>query len=297
MTKSDVIIGNYYYFKFLNTWSSDFSGSYKVTGFVSPDIVDSLNSSNNLFKIFFDNYGLDSDSYNGYIDRNTTVFIATRLVTTDPIEESTEDTMIYIPCTLVDFSNSYAYLKANRFIYSITSSPRILDTELKINNFKTESKKIIRDAIKTTSEFVADDLSFDITETKTLVTQSEYNSFEESRDKIYSDQQNALIQSNVNRETAERKLYTTTAEMKSAYNKYVGQLDNITKQLENIQTIADNNDRINNILNNVVAKIKDLLAYVMTINPTAFDSVSNLPANYTAEQLYNRLVEIVESKS
>lgn len=296
MTKNDVVIGNYYYFKFLNTWSSDFSGSYKVTGFVSPDIVDSLNSSNNLFKIFFEDYGLDSDSYDGYIDKNTLVFVATRLVTTDPIEESTEDATVYIPYTLVDFSNSYAYLKANRFIYSITSSPRILDTELKINNFKTESKKIIRDAIKSTSEFVVDDLSFEINETEALVTQSEYDNFEENREKIYNDQQNALIQSNVNRETAERRLYTTTAEMNSAYKKYVDQLNNITKQLENIQAVADANDRINTTLNNVVAKIKDILAYVMTINPTAFDSVSNLPANYTAEQLYNRLVEIVENK-
>lgn len=297
MTKSDVTIGSYYYFKFLNTWSSDFSGSYKVTGFVSPDIVDSLNSSNNLFKIFFDDYGLDSDSYDGYIDRNTLVFTATRLVTTDPIEESTEDVTVYIPCTLVDFSNSHAYLKANRLIYSITSSPRVIDTELEMNNFKTDTKKVIRDAIKSTAEFVADDLSFEISETDALVTQSEYDEFEKTREKVYTDQQNALIQSNINRETAERRLYTTTAEMKTAYNKYIKQLNNLTDQLKNIQSVADANDKINATLNNVVAEIKDILAYIMTINPTAFDSVSDLPANYTAEQLYNRIVEIVESKS
>lgn len=295
MTKSDVTIGNYYYFKFLNTWSDDFSGSYKVTGFVSPDIVESLDSSNNLFKIFFDDYGLDSDKYDGYIDRNTLVFVATRLVTTDPIEESTEDTNVYIPYTLVDFSNSYSYLKANRFTYSITSSPRVLDTELEINNFKTSTKQIIRDAIKGTEEFVVDDLSFEISESDALVTQSDYNTFEENREKVYTDKENALIQNNTNRETAERRLYTSTVEMQSAYKKYVKQLETLTSAIENANSIASQNDVIKTTLENVKAKIIDILAYVMTINPTAFDSVSGLDANYTAEQLYNRIAEITES--
>ena len=176
MNKSDVKIGNYYQFTFLPNWS-DFDGAYRITGYASPDVVTAINDGKSLFSVFFEELGYDIDLYNAYIEDSTLVFVATKLVTTDPIETSidADEETVYIPCTLVKFDESYEYVKGNRLTYTFTSSPRIFKNEKALNDYKTLTKSIVKEAINKTTEFSVDTISVDVSDNEVLTTNSEYN--------------------------------------------------------------------------------------------------------------------------
>jgi len=159
MTQTDVKIDEFYYFEFFDEWGN-LNGSYKITGYASPDVITSIDESKSLYKLYFEKYGFDNDMYNKYIDKSTLVFIATKLISTDPIETSIADDeiMVYIPSTLLKYNKSYSYIKGYRTNYNFVSNPRIHDSLMKLNDFEKESKLIIKEALRQTSEFVIDNL-------------------------------------------------------------------------------------------------------------------------------------------
>ena len=293
MTKNDVKIGNYYYFKFSDEWASDFNGAYKIKGYSSPDVIATLSGGQSLFSLMFESRDLDSDKYYSFIDNSTLIFIATKLVTTDPIEE--EESTVYIPSSILNYNKSYEYTKANRLIYTFTSSPRIFDSELARNTFETESKNIVKKAIVGTTEFRVDNASITIEDTEVLTTQSEYNQFISKRIEENNKSTAAAIQAKVNREAAERKLYESALSMKNAKSDYETRYNELTSKINEANKIVQTNTEQKAVLANIKTYIIDVIADILIRDPTAFDGIPGYVTGNTAEQIYNLIYASVTS--
>ena len=296
MTISDVKIGKYYQFSFLDNWVS-FNGAYKVTGYASPDVVTSINDGKSLFTVFFDELGLDINLYNAYIDDSTLVYVATKLVTTDPIEESIDpkESTVYIPSTLLVFADSYEYTKANKLSYKFTTSPRVFKSELELNNYETEAMSVIKEAVNATKEFMADKISVDVSEEEVLTTAVDYDDFINIRKQKQLAQQTAELQWRTNQESAERKLYLSTLQMEKSKSEYETRFSELASKIDEANKIVQNNIDQRNYLNRIKDHIIEVIGGIMIRQPTAFDAISGLPSGYTAEMVYTKLYELVST--
>lgn len=297
MNKSDVKIGNYYQFNFLPNWSS-LDGAYKVTGYASPEVVTVINDGKGLFTTFFEEMGYDVDLYNAYIDESTLVYVATKLITTDPIEESIDDKEItvYIPCTLVRFEESYEYVKGSRLSYSFKTDPRIFKNERLLNEYKTKTRAIIKEAVTKTTEFAADYISVDVMDSEILTTNSQYNDFLKAREEKETASKLAELQWKTNQESAERRLYQATLDSESAKEKYDNRFNQLAAKIDEANKIVQNNIDQRNYLNRIKDYVIDVIADIMVRQPNAFDGIQGLPSDYTATQVYNQIYNIVSQK-
>jgi len=296
MNKSDVKIGNYYQFTFLPNWSS-LNGAYKVTGYASPEVVTAINDGTSIFSMFFDNFGYDADLYNAYIEDSTLVFIATKLVTTDPIEESIDDeeTTVYIPSTLVKFEESYEYVKGNRVSYSFSTDPRIFKNEKALNDYKTKAKSIIKEAINKTSEFSVDSISVEVGDQEVLTTTSDYNSFLKKREDKEVAAKIAELQWRSNQESADRRLYQATLDAEKAKTNYENRFDQLASKIDEANIIVQNNQDQRNYLNRIKEYIIGVIGDIMVRQPTAFDGIQGLQNGYNSTQVYNAIYALVSS--
>ena len=296
MTASDVKIGNYYSFAFLGNWSS-FDGAYKITGYASPDIVTSINDGKSIFTIFFEELGYDIDLYNSYIEDSTLVYVATKLVTTDPIEESIKDTesVVYIPSTLIKFSESYEYMKANRLIYSFSTEPRLFKNDKALNDYKTSAKSLIKEAINKISEFSVDKISIDVSDNEVLSTQSEYDAFVAAKEEKDKATRMSELQWRANQESAERQLYNSTLEAENAKTNYLNRYESLATKIDEANKIVQNNKDQRNNLNKIKEYIVEVIGDIMVRQPTAFDGISGLPTNYSATQVFQKIYELVSA--
>lgn len=296
MTASDVKIGNYYSFAFLGNWSS-FDGAYKITGYASPDIVTSINDGKSIFTIFFEELGYDIDLYNSYIEDSTLVYVATKLVTTDPIEESIKDTesIVYIPSTLIKFSESYEYMKANRLTYSFSTEPRLFKNDKALNDYKTSAKNLIKEAINKISEFSVDKISIDVSDNEVLSTQSEYDTFVAAKEEKDKATRMSELQWRANQESAERQLYSSTLEAENAKANYLSRYESLATKIDEANKIVQNNKDQRNYLNKIKEYIVEVIGDIMVRQPTAFDGINGLPTNYSASQVYQAIYNIVSN--
>lgn len=294
MNKSDVKIGNYYQFTFLPIWAV-FDGAYKVTGYVSPEIVSAINDGRSIYSIFFEELGLNAELYNSYIEESTLVYVATKLITTDPIEESIndEEVTVYIPSTLVRFEESYEYIKGNRVSYSFSTNPRIFKNEKALNDYKTKAKSIVKEALGKTSEFSVDSISVEVFDNEVLTTNNEYNSFLKSREEKEVAAKIAEIQWRSNQESADRKLYKATLDAEAAKVNYEGRFDQLAAKIDEANKIVQNNIDQRNYLNKIKDYIIEVIGDIMIRQPTAFDGIPGLPTGYTATQVYNAIYSLV----
>lgn len=297
MTQTDVKIDEFYYFEFLDEWGN-LNGSYKITGYASPDVIASIDESKSLYKLYFEQYGFDNEMYNKYIDKSTLVFIATKLVSTDPIETSISDDeiLVYIPSSLVKYNKSYSYIKGYRTRYNFSSNPRIHDNLMKLNKFEKESKATIKDALRQTPEFVIDNLSILSDSIEVLMTQSEYDKYISEKKKKYTDLQTSDIQRKSNIESAERRLYESTIDMENSKSKYEKRYSDLTASIDESNKIVLSNVEQSNRLKMIKQYIIDTIADIMIRQPTAFDGVQGLSGNYTAEQVYNQIYNLVSAE-
>lgn len=293
MNKSDIKIGNYYYFKFSDEWI-ELNGSYKIRGYSSPDVVSSLSGGQSLYSLMFEPYDIDSEQYYSFIDDSTLIFIATKLVTTDPIEEE-DDSTVYIPSTILVYNESYEYTKANRMTYEFTSSPRIFESELDKNDYKTKSRNIVKKAISGTNEFRVDDFSVSVTESGVLTTLAEYNKYNDKKEEENNKSTTAAIQTKQNREAAERKLYEATLDMETSKLLYETRYAELTDKINEANKIAQSNSEQKDVLNNIKTYIIDVIADILIRTPTAFDGVTGYVSGNTAEQIYNLIYNSVSS--
>ena len=296
MTASDVKIGNYYSFAFLGNWSS-FDGAYKITGYASPDVVTSINDGKSIFTIFFEELGYDIDLYNSYIEDSTLVYVATKLVTTDPIEESIKDTesVVYIPSTLIKFSESYEYMKANRLMYSFSTEPRLFKNDKALNDYKTSAKSLIKEAINKISEFSVDKISIDVSDNEVLSTQSEYDTFVAAKEEKDKATRMSELQWRANQESAERQLYNSTLEAENAKTNYLNRYESLATKIDEANKIVQNNKDQRNYLNKIKEYIVEVIGDIMVRQPTAFDGISGLPTNYSATQVFQKIYELVSA--
>lgn len=294
MNKSDVKIGNYYQFTFLPNWSN-FDGAYRITGYASPDVVTAINDGKSLFSVFFEELGYDIELYNAYIEDSTLIFVATKLVTTDPIETSIDvnEETVYIPCTLVKFDESYEYVKGNRLTYTFTSSPRVFKNEKTLNDYKTLTKSIVKEAINKTTEFSVDTISVDVSDNEVLTTNSEYNEFLSKREKKEVASKLAEIQWRSNQESAERRLYQTTLDAESSKQKYEERFDSLASKIDEANKIVQNNIDQRNYLDKIKNYIIEVIGDIMVRQPTAFDGLPGLPNGYSSTQVWNVLYSMV----
>lgn len=293
MNKSDIKIGNYYHFKFSDEWS-ELNGSYKIKGYSSPDVVSSLSGGQSLYSLMFEPYDIDSEKYYSFIDDSTLIFIATKLVTTDPIEEEDNST-VYIPSTILVYNESYEYTKANRMTYEFTSSPRIFESDLDRNDYETKSRNIVKKAILNTNEFKVDDFSVSVTDSEVLTTLSEYNEYNDKKEEENNKSTTAALQTKQNREAAERKLYESTLNMESSKKLYETRYAELTDKINEANKIAQSNSEQKDILNNIKSYIIDVIADILIRTPTAFDGVTGYVSGNTAEQIYNLIYNSVSS--
>ena len=294
MKLSDIKIGKYYQIGFLDKWTS-FNGAYKITGYASPDVVTTINDGKSIYSVFFAELGLDIDLYNSYIDDSTLVYVATKLVTTDPIEESIDsaESTVYIPSTLIVPSESYEYTRATKLTYRFITNPRVFKSELDLNDYETEAKNIIKEAIVATKEFLADKISVDVFETETLVTNLEMKEFEDTREQKRLAIQTAENQWRTNQESAERQMYLATLDMESSKKNYDSRYTELTSKINDANKIVQNNIDQRNYLNRIKERVIEVIGDIMVRQPTAFDGIQGLPVGYTATQVYDRIYQIV----
>lgn len=292
MNRSDVKIGSYYHIEFSSGWA-DKSGSYKIVGYVSTDLVAVATSGYDLFKEWFENYGYSEDKYKAYIDNDTLIYSAIAIDSTDPLLEGGP---VYLPSTIIAFDDSYEMVKGYKIKYSLTSSPRIFKTEKARNDFKTTSKKIAIDGLKSTDEFMADDVTVEVDESMVLTTQSEIDKREESRDAIKFENNNALKQIKMNREMAEQRLFLTALSNLESEKNYKEAVENMNRFLNDLKKTQSNLRSQTEVVSKMSDVLVGVISEIMVQNPNAFDGIPGLPVNYTSENVYRAIYKSVEAE-
>lgn len=287
MNRNDIVIGSYYYFVFSNNWP-EANGMYRVNGYASPDVVSMMDQSQDLHKEWFENYGYESSMYDKYIDKNTLIYVCTKITSASPLTEDTEKNL-YIPTSLISFQDSYNMVEGYKLRYLITTNPRIFNSEKARNEFKSESKKTVIESINESKEFVADVLDVEMDEIKVLTTASEVEEREKEALKISDLTLMAKQQYESNKEASERQLYLSTKAAEAAERRY-----NDAKSLVDVSA-SDYASALNNIQNKlegikrIEGYIINSIAELMSRSPGIFDSTPGLPSTYTAETVYSTI--------
>ena len=292
MNRSDVKIGSYYHIEFFSGWA-DKIGAYKIVGYVSTDMVAVATSGYDLFKEWFDKYGYSEDKYKAYIDNDTLIYSAVAIDSTDPLLEGQS---VYLPSTLIAFDKSYEMVKGYKIKYNLTSSPRIFKTEKARNDFKTTSKKIAIDGLKSTDEFMTDDITVEVDESMVLTTQSEIDKRESLRESIKFENNNALKQIKMNQEMAEKRLFLTALANLESEKDHRAAVENMNRFLNDLKKTQSNLRTQTEVVGKMSDVLIGVIAELMTQDPNIFDGIPGLPANYTSENVYRAIYKSVEAE-
>lgn len=247
MDKNTVVINEYYHLVFKPQWDY-FTGDYKIIGYSSPDVVMELDNKNTIKKTYFKDLGLSDDDYNQNISQDSLVYIAVQVTSKDPIEENPVSKRVFLPAPLILFSNSYKYIGARRFDFSVSTSEKLFDNKMAEDEWLKEKNLEIKDAINNLDDFSSDTVSvtgkgIDVLTTKTIIDE-----LTEKRELNKSKKLVILKQNRDNLEATQRNLEVKAQAAEAQESKYKQKsselVEAISKANEAYETNNSQKDRL-----------------------------------------------------
>jgi hypothetical protein len=279
-----------YHIELQSKWGKSYD--VKIEGTVSPAAVQKLQPTANLKKEFFDDYGLSISNYLLLLPSNATIYIGRHVRSFDPIEIDEQDNeRAFIPETLIDYTKTYNYVRAKRYVFEISSGVKRYKNVLIEDNYFKDIRKKITDKLKTIDDFIIDDISTDVRGIDVLTTNTYLDELDKERQQLIEKYKTFIIQKQNNYEDEHRALYEQTIRAKEAETRYENKKTELMEQLKNIPNIAAENDRINNILIEVENCIYEILN-ILSSDPR-FEN-ENIP---TYSELYERAQDIVNNRA
>lgn len=247
MDKNSVLVNEYYHIVFKAEWSS-FTGDYKIIGYSSPDVVIELDAEKSIKKTYFKELGYTDDDYNRHMSQDSLIYVAVQVTSKDPIEENPPSKRVFLPAPLIEFENSYKYISARRFDFSISTGEKLFNNMIEEDEWLSKKNVEIQEAINELDDFSSDSVfvtgkGIDVLSTKTIIDE-----LTEKRELIKSKKLLILKQNRDNLEASQRNLEikAQAAEVREAtYKQRSTELtEAITKANEAYETNNSQKDRL-----------------------------------------------------
>lgn len=247
MDKNTVFVNEYYHLVFKSGWSS-FTGDYKIIGYSSPDVVIELDAEKSIKKTYFKDLGYSDDDYNQNMSQDSLIYVAVQVTSRDPIEENPPSKRVFLPAPLIEFENSYKYIDARRFEFSVYTGEKLFANKIEEDEWLSKKNIEIQEAVNNLEDFSSDAVSVEGKGVDILTTKTVINDLTEKRELIKSKKLLILKQSRDNLEASQRNLeikVQAAETQKATYNQRSTELaEAITKANEAYETNNSQKDRL-----------------------------------------------------
>ena len=259
---SDLKVQSYYHIKLANPWL-DKEYNVRITGIANINTLTELDPTANIKKEFFNNYNIPISKYLLLITNSTLIYVCQSIKEYDPVVID-EDNKVFIPETLIDYSETFEYIEAKRYDFDVSTGVKSFNSILDENDFLESATELIRKSVNNIDHFVADSLSVRVHTTDVLTTQDKLDDIETERSRIVDNKNMALKQNKDNIEAKERNLYRKTKEAERSYKKYEDAREQIVSQMNSINALQALNEqenfnltKIKNNMIEIINKIRD----------------------------------------
>lgn len=268
MTGAEIEVGKYYHFEFQGAWS-DFTGDYCVTGYTALDTITLIDATVNLFKIYFEDYGMGNDKYETYINSSTKIIIANKVTSKNPIKKDESD-FVYLPASLINFSKSHLYLDAVKLNLTVHSGVKYFENVTDKNKFIKKTLVDFKDTVDKMDDYSGEMISVDYEEIETITTQSEIDKIMATRERAVNNRLKAKMQTQLTREASERNLYERLDETKVEKEKYMELSSNLASKINEVESLRITNEyeakTLNGVKDNMIKMLNMLVTGETTIN-------------------------------
>ena len=287
MTSAEIEVGKYYHFEFQGTWS-EFSGDYTVTGYTTPDTISLIDATVSLFKIYFENLGMDRDKYNAYINSSSKVIIANKVTSKNPISVD-ENEFVYLPVPIINFQKSYLYLNAVKLNLTVHSGIKYFEKETERSEFIKKTLIDIKDTIDKMDDYSGEMISVDCEEIDTITTQSDIDRITSARKLLVNNRLISKMQQQIVLEASERNMYERLEETKVEKEHYETLSTNLSSKINEVEALRVTNTAEAETLNKVKENMIKMLNMLIT-GETTIGSLGN-----TGIEAFNNLYDLAKN--
>jgi hypothetical protein len=228
----------------------------RIIGTVSPSAVNDIDTSVDLKKEFFDDYGIGISSYLLLLPVNTTIYIGRPITSYDPFEVSiNDDERVFIPESLINYTTTYSYILAKKYVFEVTTGIKRYKNVLEEDAYFKEIKPKITKKIKTLEDFIADNVLTEVKDIDVLVTNQYLDSLDKERAILVNKYKTFSIQKQNNYDDEHRALYEQTIKAQKAETRFEEQRTSLIAQLAGISNLEAQNTHVNSIL----LRVKDIM--------------------------------------
>jgi hypothetical protein len=249
-----LLVNELYHIELQPRWGKTYD--IQIIGTISPDSLKEANTTVDIKKEFFDDYGIGISTYLLLITENTPIYMGRPIISYDPYEiDSSNVKQVYIPESLINFVRTYNYVLAKRYTFEVSAGVKRYKNILVEDQYYKDMRVKIAKALRTIEDLVADNLSTDITATEVLTTSKYLDTLDKDRKELVDKYKALSIQKQNNYEDEQRALYEQIIKTKTAETKYEEQKQHLLSQLNGISNIMAQNNEMNNIL----LRVKDIM--------------------------------------
>jgi hypothetical protein len=249
-----LLVNELYHIELQPRWGKTYD--IQITGTISPDSLKEANTTVDIKKEFFDDYGIGISTYLLLITENTPIYIGRPIISYDPYEiDSSNVKQVYIPESLINFVRTYNYVLAKRYTFEVSAGVKRYKNILVEDQYYKDMRVKVAKALHTIEDLVADNLSTDITATEVLTTSTYLDTLDKDRQELLDKYKALSIQKQNNYEDEQRALYEQIIKTKRAETTYEEQKQHLLSQLNGISNIMAQNNEMNNIL----LRVKDIM--------------------------------------
>jgi hypothetical protein len=280
-------INSNYHIELQARWARNYD--VKIEGTVSPSALQELSPITDLKKEFFDDYGLSISMYLLLLSKSTVVYICRAITSFDPYEINNNDNdRIFIPESLIDTVRTYEYVLAKRYIFEVSTGVKKFKNILEEDQFFKDMRKKISEKMKSIDDFIADNISTDVSGVEVIVTNEYLIKLENLRNELIDDYKIFALQKRNSYEDDQRHLYEQIQKTKEAEIRYEEQRRLLNSHLEDLSNQIAQNTHINNIL----LGSKDVMMEMMNKLKSGQILPDDMP---TFDELYDQVEKEINS--
>lgn len=192
-----------------------------------------------------------------YIREDTEILIFHTLKTINP-PEINEDDPIYIPVTLVDYTNSEELLETESYSFSISNIYRFFSTEVEKDEYRRKSLSRLKQLISRDEYFASESILFDIGFKSEIKTKTGIARDEAIRKELIADTISAQVQRTKLEENQYKQYYQSRIEfekMKKKYEEDTAQIEELKQEwMDKFEEI----DKLNEIMDKKEERLQQL---------------------------------------
>jgi len=231
-------LGNYYHIEFKEPWKSKLKNAEKNIVVVAKTNRFGLTKygvakESDIKTLYFDQLNLPINFYITNISDNTEIFVCKKILSFDPLVESSGDeeqdgnikNFIFYPITMIDLSNCDEFYKCKKINYDIKNIIRRLPTLKEESEFLEYSLKTIKERLSVSDIFFGEELDVNVKYNNVLVQKTIIDNNDNERESKYEEYKNALLQNKVQEEYKEnlylqklREIEEKKSELNNAIN-------------------------------------------------------------------------------